>query len=100
MANETTGAGSVSGSISAGWSESERTSPVPVSLSLATAPSEPGPSSSTGVWSLPCSSSSWPTRSLAWEWLLVSVESLVSVPANTRSRLTLPLNGSAIVLNT
>ena len=91
MANDTTGDGNASGSIWAGLSTSERTSPVPVSLSLATAPMAPAGSESVGVCSLPCSTSSWPMRSLAWVWLLTSVESDVSVPAKTRSRLILPL---------
>ena len=86
--------------MTAAASESARTSPVPVSLSLATAPIEPVQSASVGVCSLPWIRSSCPIRSLARLWLLTSVESDRSSPEKTRSRFSLPLNGSAIVLKT
>ena len=52
---------------------------MPVSLSLATAPIAPAQSASIGACSLPWIVSSCPIRSLAWVWLLSSVESDVSV---------------------
>src|SRR5437763_1759338 len=60
----------------------------------------PAPNSLADSWSLPCRTSSWPTRSLLWERVLTTVESELSVPASTRKRLIRPAKGSATALKT
>ena len=95
-----TGSGKPSSGISTSRSASSSRSPVVVSFSLATAPMSPAPKASSCVCSLPCSASSWPTRSFECERWFASVESDLISPAMTRRTLIRPAKGSAIVLNT
>ena len=96
-----TGSGKASGGSPRDLVASASTSPVATSFSFATAPMSPGPNSSTGSCSLPCSSQQLPDALLAPVRRVHERASRpCSEPENTRKRVMRPANGSASVLKT
>ena len=78
----------------------EKVSPEEVTLSLGTETMSPGTATSRGLVSLPTRPTTCPIRSSLCLVAFHTLESLHRAPENTRIRLSLPANGSEMVLNT